>query len=149
MKVSIAVAALVAVVAMAATWHSRGDGCGARPPTEPALVSRADEVRRLQAPFLLPTDRAPRLELVGDSVADSFSRAWPRRPSDAAASFARSVKPGCGILPGLPTTAVRVHAAWAAACTSNVDGWRQQGGGDPGRPRPLPVDLGRFDAPAR
>lgn len=125
MKVSIAVATLVAVLAFG-NVASAGTGTTPAPPTEPALVSRADEVRRLQAPFALPVDRAPRLELVGDSVADSFSSAVAAEAQRRGASFTRSVKPGCGILRGLPTTRSGFTPAWAAACAANVDDWRRE-----------------------
>jgi hypothetical protein len=124
-KVSIALAALVAVLAVGDAALA-GTGAVPAPPTEPALVSRADEVRRLQAPFALPTDRAPRLELVGDSVADSFSSALATEAGRRGASFARSVRPGCGIQRGEPTTRSGFTPSWASACAANVDTWRSQ-----------------------
>jgi hypothetical protein len=124
-KISVVVTALVAVVALAGPAVA-GPVAAPSPPTEPALLPRADEVRRLQAPFQLPTDRAPRLVLVGDSVADSFSAAVAAEAQRRGASFSRSVKPGCGILPGLPTTRSGFTPAWAAGCASNVDNWRRE-----------------------
>jgi SGNH domain (fused to AT3 domains) len=124
-KVSIAVAVLVAVLATGDVALA-GTGAVPAPPTEPALVSRADEVRRLQAPFALPTDRGPRLELVGDSVADSFSSALAAEAGRRGVSLARSIRPGCGILRGLPTTRDGYTPPWATGCAAAVDDWRRQ-----------------------
>jgi hypothetical protein len=117
--------ASIAVAALAGTAPAFA-GTASRPDAEPVLMSRADEVRRLQAPFPLPVDRAPRIMLVGDSVADSFAPALAAEAQRRGASFARSVKPGCGILPGLPTTRDGYTPPWAEACADNVPAWRRE-----------------------
>jgi hypothetical protein len=94
--------------------------------TEPALVQHVAELAALEAPLPLPTDRAPRIVLAGDSVADSFASGLAAEAARRGIGMSRSVRSGCGILPGLPTTRDGYTPPWTTACEGAAPAWRSQ-----------------------
>lgn len=121
-------AAVLVVVALGAAAPARA-GSGQHPSgdaVEPALANRAAGLAALEAPVPLPTDRAPRLLLAGDSVADTLVNALATEAAGRGATLARSVHAGCGLMPGLPTTRDRYTPPWASACANAAPEWRRQ-----------------------
>ena len=116
-------------VAMVVTTTSRG--AVARPTrtsigVDPALAARVSEHRALSSAPLLPTDHTPRVVFVGDSVAATLVVQLAAEAAARGIGLGRSVRPGCGILRGQPTTLDGFTPPWAAACDRAVDEWRAE-----------------------
>jgi SGNH domain-containing protein len=108
-----------------------GAGAGARSTRtsttiDPVLAARVGEDRALGAAPLLPTDRAPRVAFVGDSVAATLAIALTAETAARGIPMARSVRPGCGILRGEPTTFDGYTPPWASACDRAASEWRAE-----------------------
>jgi hypothetical protein len=107
------------------------DGAGARPRrpqigVDPALAARAREDRVLGAAPALPTDRVPRVVFVGDSVAATLVVPLTAEAAARGIGLLRSVRPGCGILRGEPTSLEGDTPPWASACDRAATEWRAE-----------------------
>jgi hypothetical protein len=120
-----------AALALALTVDLTGEpaAAGAQRPRvgiDPALAARASEDRILGAAPALPTDRAPRVVFVGDSVAATLVVPLTAEAAARGIGLLRSVRPGCGILRGEPTTLDGVTPPWASACDRAATEWRAE-----------------------
>jgi hypothetical protein len=128
---AVGVVTVVGVVTAGPAVAGAGDArVPAEPATEAVLTARADESRRLSAPFPRP-DGAPRVQLAGDSVATTLEAAIGDEAARRGAGFASTVRPGCGLLPGLPTTRDGYTPPWASACDAASAAFRGQVAGTP------------------
>jgi hypothetical protein len=93
---------------------------------DPALAARASEDRILGAAPALPPDRAPRVVFVGDSVAATLVVPLTAEAAARGIPLLRSVRPGCGILRGEPTTLDGYTPPWASACDRAATAWRAE-----------------------
>jgi hypothetical protein len=93
---------------------------------DPVLAARASEDRILGAAPALPTDRAPRVVFVGDSVAATLVVSLTAEAAARGIGLLRSLRPGCGILRGEPTTLDGYTPPWASACDRAATEWRAQ-----------------------
>jgi hypothetical protein len=93
-------------------------------PIEPALARYVGEVGALATPPPLPAGRPPRLVFAGDSVAATLAEALVAAAAARGATTRVSVRAGCGILRGLPTTLGRYTPPWAASCQDAAPDWR-------------------------
>lgn len=98
---------------------------------DPVLAARVDEARALSAAPLLPTDRAPRVVIAGDSVAATLVIPLIAEAAARGISVLRSVRPGCGMLRGEPTTLDGYTPPWASACDGAAAEWRDEVAGMP------------------
>jgi hypothetical protein len=85
----------------------------------------------LATPPALPTDRAARFAFVGDSVAETLGPAVAAEAARRGAQTSVITQPGCGLLPGLPTTPEGFIPPWTRACEQAIPGWRRQIAGSP------------------
>jgi hypothetical protein len=127
----LAVAVLLGAAALGGTSAAAGSGGGSRssggePAPEPTLRTRVEELQRLAAPVPLPADRAPRFAFVGDSVAATLAPALVAEARGRGAGASQNTRPGCGLLPGLPTTLDGYIPPWTRACESEVPTWQRQ-----------------------
>jgi hypothetical protein len=105
------------------------DGAGARSNprkvrVDPVLTARAGEDRILGAAPALPADRPPRVVIVGDSVAATLVVPLTAEAAARGIELLRSVRPGCGILRGEPTSLEGDTPPWASACDRAAVEWR-------------------------
>lgn len=124
-RAALAVAVLLGTTAALSAPISAAGPTG-EPAPEPALRTRVEELQRLAAPVALPADRAPRFAFVGDSVAETLAPALVAEARGRGAGASQSTRPGCGLLPGLPTTLDGYIPPWTRACESEVPIWQGQ-----------------------
>jgi len=123
-----ALAVATALVVAAGGASAAGGGRGADKTLTPdaALASRVDELAGLAGPLSLAAGPAPRFVFAGDSVANTLAPALSAEARARGAAASQSTQPGCGLLPGLPTTLDGYIPPWTRACERQVPGWRRQ-----------------------
>jgi hypothetical protein len=128
-RTALLVAGVALALALTVDLNGEPAAAGAQRPRvgiDPALAARANEDRILGAAPALPTDRAPRVVFVGDSVAATLVVPLTAEAAARGIGLLRSVRPGCGILRGEPTTLDGVTPPWASACDRAATEWRAE-----------------------
>lgn len=70
-----------------------------------------------------PFTATPRLLLVGDSVADTLSNALAATARGRGLSFSAAVRPGCGLVTGVPAYPTGGVIPWGPACADGTLGY--------------------------